>query len=307
MNAPTIELDSVGKRYGRHTAVDGVSLEVQAGECLALVGHNGAGKTTLMKLMLGLVRPTAGQIRVLGGAPVQSGAAKRRSGVGFLPENVAFDAALTGREVLAFFARLKGVPVKEGLELLARVGLDEAAGRRVRTYSRGMRQRLGLAQALLGEPRVLLLDEATSGLDPALRQDFYGMVQALGRAGTTVVLSSHVLTELEARTDRVAIMNRGRLAACGTLDGLRRMAGLSLRIRVAVPGGTAAAVAERLQDNAEAARVNDRSVELVCPVDAKMAVLRDITGLGEAVRDVEITPPTFDQVYAHFSQREDGA
>ena len=306
MDSPTIELEGVAKHYGRQRAVDDVSLTVRPGECLALVGHNGAGKTTLMKLMLGLVRPTAGRVRVLGGDPVGPEAARRRLGVGFLPENVAFDAALTGREVLAFFARLKGGPSGVCLELLARVGLADAAGRRLHTYSKGMRQRLGLAQALLGDPRVLLLDEATSGLDPALRQSFYDMVQELGRVGTTVVLSSHVLTELEARTDRVAIMNQGRLAALGTLDELRRMAGLSLRIRVAVPDGTAGSVAERLSDNAEPARVNDRSVELVCAADSKMAVLRDITGLGSAVRDVEIAPPSFDEVYAHFSERENG-
>ena len=306
MNDPTIELDGVAKHYGRERAVDAVSLTVRPGECLALVGHNGAGKTTLMKLMLGLARPTAGRVRVLGGDPVGSDAARLRLGVGFLPENVAFDAALTGREVLGFFARLKGVPPGSCDELLARVGLADAAGRRVHTYSKGMRQRLGLAQALLGSPRVLLLDEATSGLDPALRQSFYDMVQDLAHAGATVLLSSHVLTELEARTDRVAIMNRGRLAALGTLDELRRMAGLSLRIRVAVPDGTANSVAERLRDNAEPARINDRSVELVCTVDSKMAVLRDITGLGAAVDDVEIAPPSFDEVYAHFSERENG-
>jgi Cu-processing system ATP-binding protein len=306
VNNPTIELEGVAKTYGRERAVDDVSLVVHPGECMALVGHNGAGKTTLMKLMLGLARPSAGRVRVLGGDPSRSDAARRRLGVGFLPENVAFDAALTGREVLAFFAKLKGVPANVGIELLARVGLADAAGRRVRTYSKGMRQRLGLAQALLGEPRVLLLDEATSGLDPALRQSFYEMVRELAHGGATILLSSHVLTELEARTDRVAIMNQGRLAALGTLDELRRMAGLSLRIRVAVPDGTAAAVAERLGDNAEPARINDCSVELLCEVDSKMAVLRDITGLGSAIRDVEIAPPSFDQVYAHFSERENG-
>ncbi len=306
MDSPTIELHGVAKTYGGERAVDGVSLAIHPGECMALVGHNGAGKTTLMKLMLGLARPTAGRLRVLGGDPARSGAARRRLGVGFLPENVAFDAALTGREVVAFFARLKGVPVADGLGLLARVGLADAAGRRIHTYSKGMRQRLGLAQALLGEPRVLLLDEATGGLDPALRQSFYDMVQELGRGGTTVLLSSHVLTELEARTDRVAIMNQGRLAALGSLDELRRMAGLSLRIRVLVADGAANSVAQRLGGNAAPAPADHRTVELACAVDSKMAVLRDITGLGPAVRDVEIVPPTFDQVYAHFSKRENG-
>ena len=151
----TIRVTEVTKEYGRVKAVRGASFELGQGELVALIGHNGAGKTTLMKLMLGLIRPTSGSIEVLGDNPAAGEFAGRRQ-LGYLPENVSFDSALTGRETQAFYARLKREPVTKALDLLETVGLGPAARRRVGTYSKGMRQRLGLAQALIGHPRVLL-------------------------------------------------------------------------------------------------------------------------------------------------------
>src|SRR5579859_627099 len=203
-------LEGVTKLYGRQAAVEAVDLVLRPGETLALAGHNGAGKSTLIKLMLGLIRPTQGRLAVLGQDPAAGGAASARLEIGYLPENVAFDPAMTGAETLAFYARLKRQPVARNAELLERVGIAKAAAQRVGTYSKGMRQRLGLAQALLGTPRLLLLDEPTSGLDPALRQSFYEIVRALRDQGAAVLLSSHALTEIEAQVDRIVIMNRGR-------------------------------------------------------------------------------------------------
>ncbi len=307
MTGAPIELRSVTKSYAGEAVVREVSFTLNRGEGVALVGHNGAGKTTLMKLMLGLTRPTTGDVRVLGIDPTSAAAAKAREGVGFLPENVAFQQAMTGRDVLRFYLRLKHHPAREADALLARVGLEKAANKRVGTYSKGMRQRLGLAQALIGSPKVLLLDEPTSGLDPALRAQFYDTVQSLKAAGTTVLLSSHALTELEARTDRVAIMNQGRLVACATLAELRAAAGLPTRIHSTVPAGTGGELPARVGAPVEVAYINDRSVELTCAPDAKMRVLRGLSALGHDVRDLDITPPTLEQVYAHFLQREDAA
>ena len=227
----TVAIKGVTKCYGAIEAVRDVSFDLPAGEAIALVGHNGAGKTTLLKLMLGLIQPTAGTIRVLGENPAAGEFAARR-GLGYLPESVSFNAALTGREILTFYARLKGEPVTKSLELLDKVGLGPASARRVGTYSKGMRQRLGLAQALIGAPKILLLDEPTTGLDPALRLSFYKIVQELRNHGTTVVLSSHALTEIEERTERVIIMNRGVMVAHGSIDELRRIASLPTRIRL---------------------------------------------------------------------------
>jgi Cu-processing system ATP-binding protein len=272
-----VELDGVVKTYGRRAAVAGVSLSVAPGERLALLGHNGAGKSTLMKLMLGLIPPSAGRLTVLGERPGDVASPGRRA-IGFLPEAVVFHDAMTGAELIGFYARLKARPVGEARELLARVGLAEAAGRRVATYSKGMRQRLGLAQALLGHPRLLLLDEPTSGLDPELRQGFYDIVRERAEAGAAVILSSHVLTELEERTDRIAILDHGRLVALGTLDQLRARARLKVTVRALMPGGVWQILA-------------------VAP-ERKLAALRDV--LSRQPLDVTVSEPGLDQLYAHF-------
>ena len=176
----TVAVNGVEKSYGAVKALRNVSFDLGPGRLSALVGHNGAGKTTLIKLMLGLIHAERGAVRVLDEDPAAGEFSARRQ-LGYLPENVAFNAALTGRETLAFYARLKQIKPASAWPLLDRVGLMHAADRRVGTYSKGMRQRLGLAQALLGRPRVLLLDEPTTGLDPALRQTFYEILERIAR------------------------------------------------------------------------------------------------------------------------------
>jgi Cu-processing system ATP-binding protein len=301
--AATIVLEAVTKRYGGALAVRDVGLALAAGEATALVGHNGAGKTTLMKLILGLIRPTAGSLRVLGEDPVSGAFAVRRA-VGFLPESVSFNVALTGRETLAFYARLKRQGAGAVRALLEKVGLGEAADRRIGGYSKGMRQRLGLAQALLGEPRVLLLDEPTTGLDPALRQTFYEIVEELRAGGATVLLSSHALTELEDKVGRVVIMNRGVKAADGTLDELRRVARLPTRIRLTLADADAASTARWLGPVEGWRRIDGNMVEIDAPPDAKLAVLRRASEHGAPVRDIDVTAPGLDALYAHFLKQE---
>ena len=226
---PTVSVTGVVKNYRAVRALRDVSFDLVPGRLSALVGHNGAGKTTLIKLMLGLIRPDRGSIRVLDEDPAAGEFSARRQ-LGYLPENVAFNAALTGRETLSFYARLKHIKPSKAWAFLDRVGLTDAADRRVGTYSKGMRQRLGLAQALLGRPRVLLLDEPTTGLDPALRQTFYEILNELRDDGATVLISSHALNELEDRAEHVLIMNRGLLVAQGTLAELRSISQLPIRV-----------------------------------------------------------------------------
>jgi Cu-processing system ATP-binding protein len=295
----TVEIRNVVKRFGKVEAVRDVSFSLPEGETVALVGHNGAGKTTLMKLMLGLIRPTGGSIAVLGDDPA-AGQFEARRRLGYLPENVSFNAALTGSETLAFYARLKREPGKSVAPLLDRVGLTHAANRRVGTYSKGMRQRLGLAQALLGDPRVLLLDEPTTGLDPALRQSFYEIVEELRGRGATVLLSSHALTELEERAGRVVIMNRGVKVADGTLDELRRIARLPTRIRLKVTDAGFANVPNWLGPVEGWRRVNGHMVEIDASPERKIEVLRRATDEGAPVEDLDVLPPTLDELYAHF-------
>ena len=299
----TIEIKRVSKRYGKIEAVRDVTLDLSPGEATALVGHNGAGKTTLLKLMLGLVHPTAGTIRVLGDNPAAGEFAARRK-LGYLPENVSFNAALTGREILSFYARLKGEPVAKARGLLDRVGLGSASARRVATYSKGMRQRLGLAQALIGEPQVLLLDEPTTGLDPELRLSFYEIVQALRDRGATVVLSSHALAELGEHADRVVIMSHGAMVAHGSINELRRIARLPAKIRLTVFGETET-IRNWLGGADKWRQLNGQVVEIDATPDRKIELLRRATDVGAPVKDVDVMQPTLDQIYAHFLRTQD--
>jgi len=295
----TVRISDVVKDYGRVKAVQTASFELAQGELVALIGHNGAGKTTLMKLMLGLIRPTSGSVEVLGDNPAAGEFAGRRQ-LGYLPENVSFDTALTGRETLAFYARLKREPVAGALTLLDAVGLGDACRRRVSTYSKGMRQRLGLAQALIGRPRVLLLDEPTTGLDPELRQTFYEIVQRLAADGTTVLLSSHALTELEERAGRVIIMNRGVKVADGSIERLRNIACLPTKIRLKIAGLSPGELPSWLPASAPCRRLNGHFVEIDAEPDRKIELLHSVTASGTAVEDLDVMPPTLDELYAHF-------
>ncbi|MBR0847930.1 ABC transporter ATP-binding protein [Bradyrhizobium diazoefficiens] len=295
----TVRIADVTKHYGHVKAVRDTSFELGEGELVALIGHNGAGKTTLMKLMLGLIRPTAGSIEVLGDNPAAGEFGGRRQ-LGYLPENVSLDAALSGRETQAFYARLKRENVPKALGLLDTVGLGAAARRRVGTYSKGMRQRLGLAQALIGHPKVLLLDEPTTGLDPELRQTFYDVIERLAAEGTTVLLSSHALTELEERASRVIIMNRGVKVADGSIEQLRNIARLPTRIQLKVAGLTPGELPSWLPAGAPCRRLNGHLIEIDAPPERKLELLHLATSLGTSVEDVDVLPPTLDQLYAHF-------
>ena len=293
-----LDIKNVIKRHGKLQTVSDVSLSVAAGERVALLGHNGAGKTTIIKMILGLMPITEGSISVLGHAP---GSAAARAQTGYLPESVAFHGSLTGREQLHHFARLKKASKTQADELLERVGLAHAADRKIRTYSKGMRQRVGLAQVVLGQPKLAILDEPTSGLDPVSRHEFYDIVEELAENGCAVMLSSHALTELELRTDRIAILSKGQLVANDSLQSLRTQASLPIKFKVTATDETIESVNTQLGGN----RVNGRSVELFCAPDEKVGVLSSITALGEVVKDVDVTPASLEELYRHFSKVEE--
>ena len=299
-----LETRDLTKDYGDKRVLSDVTLSLGAGRCLALLGHNGAGKTTLMKLLLGLTRPSAGQVRLLGQDPRGRQGGRARRAVGYLPENVALESAMTGRELLCFYGGLKGASRATCDELLARVGLAEAMGQRVRTYSKGMRQRLGLAQALLGEPRVLFLDEPTNGLDPPLRGHFYRAITELTATGTTAIVSSHVLSEIESRADLIAILRAGRLAAFGSLDELRRASGLPLRLRLTVRPDAVGATADAVGGGFALDKVEGGTMDFICDTADKMAVVRRLAKLNGVVRDLDIRPPGLEDIYAHYLSEE---
>ncbi len=235
MTAPAIETADLAKRYGRITALAGLSMSIQRGDCFGFLGPNGAGKTTAVKLLLGLARPTAGEAWVLG-APVSDERAHRgaRERIGYLPELFRYQGWLTAREVLAALGALAGLErhrwEREIDQALALVGLADRGDDRVGTFSKGMQQRLGLAVALLGHPELVVLDEPTSALDPVGRHDVRQIIRGLRERGTTVFLNSHLLGEVELVCDRVAIVDHGRVIATGTLAELLRAD--SVRVRV---------------------------------------------------------------------------
>lgn len=300
MSEKTIDVHGVVRHYGPVRAVDGVDLAVAPGEALGLIGHNGAGKTTLFKLMLGLERPTTGTIEI-DGIPV-FGARFRdvRRRIGYMPESTSLYPNLSGRETLRFFARLKGAAVTNHGMLLARVGLAAAADRPVRQYSKGMAQRLLFAQALLGAPRILFLDEPTHGLDPAGVCEFYAILAELRADGVTVVLTSHVLSEVEQRVDRLALMNNGRLQAVGTVQALREALDLPLAFDVRICDGGERALRAALTPLAIEPEVRDGQAHFRCARGAKLAVLAALSGLGSRLVDVNLKEPTLEDVFLGY-------
>jgi ABC-2 type transport system ATP-binding protein len=242
VSTPAIDLHDVAKTYGKATALEKLSLTVGRGELVGLLGPNGAGKTTTIKLLLGLVRPTAGSGQVLG-APL--GDRHARGAIGYLPEQFRYQPWLHAREVLALHAELAGVPRARRApvidDALALVGLADRADDPVSTFSKGMQQRLGLGVALLGDPDLVLLDEPTSALDPVGRTDVRAIVRAARDRGATVILNSHLLTEVERVCDRVIILDHGRIIASGSIDEVVASDGVRLRVTELGDAGRAAA------------------------------------------------------------------
>jgi ABC-2 type transport system ATP-binding protein len=224
---PVLVARGLEKRYGRVRALDGVDLEVHAGQLVGLLGPNGAGKSTLVKIACGLVRASGGTVRV---ADAAAGSAAARRSLGYLAELFRFPGWMTADEVLALHQRLASSTggEQERVELLELVDLADARRTRVAAMSKGMQQRLGIAQALVGAPPLLLLDEPTSALDPSGRRIVRGLLEELRRRGTSVLLNSHLLSEVELVCDHVVIVDHGRVVAAGAPDELRRQGGVEI-------------------------------------------------------------------------------
>ena len=225
MSAPAIRTRALCKRYGGRAAVEGLNLEIRAGEVFGLLGPNGSGKTTTILMLLGLTEPSSGEVEVLGLDPRTHPISVKRQ-VGYLPDSVGFYDELSARENRRYTARLSGMPaqvVEERIaSSLARMGLAQVADERVGTFSRGMRQRLGLAEILLRQPAIAILDEPTLGLDPQGANEFLDTVRGLREEGMTLLLSSHLLHQVQAIYDRVGLFSRGRMVLEGTAEQLAR-------------------------------------------------------------------------------------
>jgi len=228
-NAPALRAHALVKCFGKSEALAGVDIEVQTGELVGLLGPNGAGKSTLTKIACGLVRPTSGEVEIFG---ERAGSRAACQAIGYLAELFRYPSWLTAGEVLALHQRLAGSRggVDERERLLERVGLSSATKKRVGAMSKGMQQRLGVAQALVGSPRLLLLDEPTSALDPGGRRDMRQLLEQLRSEGVAVLLNSHLLSEVELVCDHVVIVDRGRVVEAGRLKDLARSRGVEVEL-----------------------------------------------------------------------------
>jgi Cu-processing system ATP-binding protein len=302
---PVVQVQGVSRYYGSVRAVDGVDLQIGQGEMYALIGHNGAGKTTLFKMMLGLIPHTSGEILIGGEAVRGRNFRAVRRMIGYLPEDLALYENLTGLETLVFFSRLKGAPPEACPAVLERVGLQAAADRRVREYSKGMRQRLGFAQALLGKPQILFLDEPTNGLDPDAIRGFYAILHELRATGVTIVLSSHILAEIQQRVDRLAIMVNGRIRALGTVQALREQLDLPVRFTISVALGRGAEVCGALErlPLSQLERQGD-TLLLQCRRELRLNVFESLAALQDSLLDVQMHEPSLEDVFFGLTETQ---
>ncbi|WP_267177775.1 ABC transporter ATP-binding protein [Sneathiella aquimaris] len=294
----------ISQSFGNIMALQDVSLTLNKGECLALVGHNGAGKSTLIKILLGLISPSRGVVGMMGKDLHDRQFEANRQKIGFLPEQILFQKNMTGREILKFYARLKKSPFSQIDELLNRFDLGAAAESRIGTYSKGMRQKLGMAQALLGNPELLILDEPTSGLDPLARQQMYSILGEEKKKGTSILISSHVLTEIDDRIDRVVILNSGHVVADGTLAGLSQERTVHSRIMIEATPKTCRQIETIFSHELDVVRPTERTLTLRCEKSRKVPILNSIYALGLQLIDIRISDPSLEEVFSAYMNRQ---
>jgi len=289
------------KRYGRVVAVEDLNLEVAEGEVFGLLGPNGSGKTTTILMLLGLTEPTSGEARVLGLDPMRE-PLKVKARVGYLPDQVGFYGELTAWENLRYTTRLLGLPEAEAKarmeEVLRRMGLWEVRERRVSAFSRGMRQRLGLAEVLLKRPKVAILDEPTLGLDPEAAREFLDLIKGLKAEGITVLLSSHLLHQVQEICDRVGLFHKSRLALLGRVEELAaRVLGGGYEILVEASPG----LKEAFQAVEGVGRVEAEGgrYRVLATRDVRAELARIAVAQGELLA-LALRRPSLDEVYAHY-------
>jgi ABC-2 type transport system ATP-binding protein len=291
-----IETRDLGKRYGeRIVAVDRLAMRVRRGEVYGFLGPNGAGKTTTLRMLLGLVRPTSGHALVLGAAP---GSPEGLVRIGALIETPTFYPFLSGRDNLRVLARHAGVPETRIAPALAEVELTARAGDRFQTYSLGMKQRLGIAAALIKDPELLILDEPTNGMDPAGMAEMRGFIRSLGRGARTVLLSSHLMTEVEQICDRVGVISKGALVGEGTVDELRGRESLWVR---AEPLDEAERVVRALRGIEQVSRI-DGGLRVAADSAAAPMINRALVEAGIAVGELRPERASLEKVFLELTE-----
>jgi len=303
-----IAAQGLTKRYGKAVAVDEISFGISKGEVFGLLGPNGAGKTTTILMMLGLTEISSGQVSVLGFDPARSPLEVKRR-VGYLPDSVGFYDHLTAVENLAYTAKLMGLSLAERAlriaDALSRVRLTEVAHQRVSTFSRGMRQRLGLAEIIVKRAEIAILDEPTSGLDPQATIEFLELIGELKRGGTTVLLSSHLLDQVQRICDRVALFQAGRILMTGTVAELAvQVLGAGFVVEVEAEGN---GIARRLSTIPGVTRVDTVAADrfrMTAERDVRPDAARAVVAVNGALRRLSVDAPSLEAIYARAFQRK---
>jgi ABC-2 type transport system ATP-binding protein len=293
----SIEISNLTKTYKDVKAVENLSFNVRKGEVFGFLGPNGAGKTTTIKAMLGLIHVTSGEIKINGFDMKKNGIDVKKD-IGYLPERVSFYDNLTPIQTLNFFCELKGVDNSVVPSLIKEVGLEGAMNRKVGTFSKGMVQLLGVAQALIGNPSIYILDEPTSGLDARWVRAVREKIKMLNERGATIIFSSHILSEVEALCDRVAIINRGKLIAEDTVANLNKYLHMKPRLEITIKdlNGKIPNVISNIQ-GVEAVEAKDNILCITCESQIRVKVISSLDGAGFVIDNIKTIEPSLEDAF----------
>lgn len=306
MSEYVIETVNLTKKYDGFTAVNNLNLRVEKGEVFGLLGPNGAGKTTTILMLLGLTDPTSGKVTVLGMDPTRK-TLSVKSKVGYIPDTVGFYDELTARENLIYIAKLNGLSGSAAYqridEVLVRVGLSEVGDQRVGTYSRGMRQRLGVADVLIKQPELIIMDEPTQGLDPERAREFLHMIRSLKGEGITILLSSHLLHQVQIVCDRVGLFHRGRMVLEGTVSALaKKVLGRAYRVVLEAQGAPQMILEalEKVPGQVGVRHLEGIRYEVEAESDIRPQVARAVVQSGADLLGLEVEAQSLDEIYARY-------
>jgi len=301
-NSATIDVNGLTKSYNHFTAVNNVSFTVKKGEIFGFLGPNGAGKTTTIKSMLDLIHANTGTIKI-NGIDVQAHGKEAKKFVGYMPEKVAFYDNLTALQNLRFYAEIKHAPKEECVHLIEEFGLGDTGKKRVGKFSKGMVQRLGMARAILGNPPILILDEPSGGLDPRGVVLIRDKILEMKKKGTTIFVSSHILSEIQEICDRVGIINKGVLVAQDTVDGLSKKLNLKPQITVTV-GSMSAKIENAVKKLPGVDRVTTQgnTLEIVCDGAMKAKVILAISTAGGNIQNLQTKEPSLEEVFMRYTE-----
>jgi ABC-2 type transport system ATP-binding protein len=302
-DSAAIEVNNLTKTYNSFTAVNNVSFRVQKGEIFGFLGPNGAGKTTTIKSMLDLIHANTGAISI-NGINVRTGGKEAKKSIGYMPEKVAFYDNLTALQNMMFYAELKHASKEECIRLIDEFGLGDAGKKRVGTFSKGMVQRLGMARAILGNPSILILDEPSGGLDPRGVVLIRDKILEMKKKGTTIFVSSHILSEIQEICDRVGSINKGVLVAQDTVEGLRKKLNLKPHITVTVDAisGKIENAVKKLPGIDSVKTIGNNTLEIICDGAMKAKVILAISTAGANIQNIQTKEPTLEEVFMKYTE-----